>query len=68
MSEIDSGLRPSDTRIDLNRPARASVRASVGNSRFQADAEMTPVGLLAIGGMVALVLAAIIPIVRSTRP
>ena len=35
---------------EINRPARASLRISFGNSRFQADAEISPLGLLAVGG------------------
>lgn len=67
MTQIDRHTAPKTT-IDFNRPARASVRAAVGNARFQADSEITPAGLLAIGGMVALILAAVVPIVRAGRP
>lgn len=48
-----------------HRPARASVRMSFGNSRFQADSEITPVGLLAIGGMVGVILLALAPVVSA---
>lgn len=64
MTQIDRHTAP-QTTIDFNRPARASVRVAVGNARFQADAELTPAGLLAIGGMVALILSAVVPIVRA---
>ena len=48
-----------------NRPARASVRFSLGSSHFQADAEITPLGLLAIGGMVGAILLAAASVVRA---
>lgn len=48
-----------------HRPARASVRMSLGNARFQADAEITPIGLLAIGGMVGGILLALAPVVSA---
>jgi hypothetical protein len=51
--------------LEANRPARASIRISVGNSRFQADAEITPLGLLAVGGMVGAILLAVAPIIRE---
>jgi hypothetical protein len=50
---------------EANRPARVSVRISFGNSRFQADAEISPLGLLAVGGMVGAILLAVTPIVRG---
>ena len=45
--------------------ARASARAG----RFEAEASltMTPVGLLAVGGLVAAVLLSVVPIVRASR-
>ncbi|MDB5612643.1 MAG: hypothetical protein JWQ22_296 [Devosia sp.] len=50
-----------------NRPARASVRFTWRSAHFQADAEITPVGLLAIGGMVGAILLAVAPIVAAAR-
>lgn len=48
-----------------NQPARASVRLSWGSARYEADAEITPLGLLAIGGMVGAILLAVAPIVTA---
>jgi hypothetical protein len=62
---IDSATDPLPAMREANRPARASVRISLGNSRFQADAEISPLGLLAIGGMVGAILLAVAPIVRT---
>jgi hypothetical protein len=53
------------TLHEASRPARASVRLSWGNARFQADAEISPLGLLAIGGIVGVILLAVAPIVRA---
>ena len=49
----------------IHRAARASVRLSVGTAKFQADAEITPVALLAIGGMVGAILLATAHIVTA---
>jgi len=46
--------------------ARAKMRAGSG---FEAEASvtMTPVGLLAIGGLVGAILLSVVPIVRASR-
>ena len=49
----------------LNRPARATIRLGWRSTRFEADAEITPLGLLAIGGMVGAILLAVAPIVTA---
>jgi len=52
----------------LTMPQVARVRVRLGE-RAEASAEVvvTPVGLLAIGGLVAAILLSIPPIVRATR-
>ena len=49
----------------LNQPARAAFRFSWGRANFKAEAQITPMGLLAIGGMVGAILLAVAPIVRE---
>ena len=49
----------------LNRPARATIRLGWRTTRFEAEAEITPLGLLAIGGMVGAILLAVAPIVTA---
>lgn len=46
--------------------ARARMRAGSG---FEAEASVTisPLGLLAVGGMVGAILLAVVPIVRASR-
>ena len=57
---------------ELNRPARASLRIGVGSFRLQAEAEITPMGLLAIAGLVGTIMLAVAPIVtaaaKASRP
>ena len=48
-----------------NRPAKASVRFNWGKAHFEAAAEITPLVLLAIGGMVGAILLAVAPIVTA---
>lgn len=52
---------------EANRPARASVRFASGNVRFQADAEITPLGLLAVGGMVGTIVVAVASIATAVN-
>ncbi|HEY8575992.1 MAG TPA: hypothetical protein VIL88_06605 [Devosia sp.] len=52
---------------EANQPARASFRLAWRNSQIQANAEITPLGLLAIGGMVGAILLAVAPIVSAAR-
>lgn len=66
MTEVDAYRAPVEPD-DRGRPARASVRASIGNAKFQADAEMSPAGFLAVGAMVAMILFAVAPIVAAGR-
>lgn len=49
----------------LNRPAKASIRFAFRRARMRADAEITPLGLLAIGGMVGAILLAVPPIITA---
>jgi hypothetical protein len=64
-----------DTRNDgllaklqhANRPVRASIRLTWRSARFQVDAEITPVGLLAIGGMVGAILLTVMPVGGAAR-
>jgi hypothetical protein len=69
MTERNGPIHLSDDNfvaiLEANRPARGSIRISVGNSRFQADAEISPLGLLAVGGMVSAILLAVAPIIRE---
>lgn len=51
----------------LSRPGTASVRAEAGRFRFQAQVEVTPLHLLAIGGLVASILLAVPPIIQAAR-
>jgi len=64
--QMDGPQAPTAVLEQANRPVRASVRLSLGSSRFQADAEITPVGLLAVGGMVGVILLAVAAIVRAS--
>lgn len=52
---------------EANQPARASFRLAWRNTHIQAEAEITPLGLLAIGGMVGAILLAVAPIVSAAR-
>ena len=54
-------------RPALNRPARASVRLGWGSARYEAEVEISPLGLLAIGGMVGAILLAVAPIVTAAK-
>lgn len=47
------------------QPARARIRLVWGKASLEADAHITPTGLLAIGGMVGMILLAVAPIVRA---
>jgi hypothetical protein len=48
-----------------NAPARARLRWSWGKASMEVDAEITPTALFAIGGMVGLILLAVVPIVSA---
>jgi len=49
----------------LNARSRASVRFGWGRARFEADVDVTPTTMLAIGGMVGMILLAVVPIVQA---
>lgn len=51
----------------LSQRGSASVRAEAGRFRFEAQVEVTPLHLLAIGGLVASILLSVPPIVRAAR-
>ena len=52
----------------LTEPQTARARMRAG-SKFEAEAmvSISPVGLLAIGGLVAAILLSVVPIVRASR-
>ena len=50
---------------ELNSPARTMVRVSCGALQLRVATKITPIGLLAIGGMVASILVAVTPIVTA---
>lgn len=60
---------PTDTPNPLAEPQAARAAIRVGGDRFvmEAEARATPLGLLAVGGLVALILLSIPPIVRAKR-
>ncbi len=49
----------------LNEIGRARARFMWGKASIEADVHITPVGLMAIGGMVGTILLAVAPIVRA---
>jgi hypothetical protein len=51
----------------LTEPQTARARMRAGRFEAEAGLTMTPAGLLAIGGMVAAILLAVVPIVRASR-
>ncbi|WP_193336000.1 hypothetical protein [Devosia beringensis] len=61
-SEIDRTLPAPAVQ---QHPARARFRLVWGKASIEADAHITPAGLLAIGGMVGVILLAVAPIVRA---
>ena len=56
---------PAGESSALNSRSRASVRFGWGRARFEADVEVTPTTMLAIGGMVGMILLAVVPIVQA---
>jgi len=65
MTEEGRKSRIADTLTEP-QTARAKMRAGSG---FEAEASVTlsPVGLLAFGGLVAAILLSVVPIVRASR-
>ena len=62
--EVNAPERP---RSD--QPAHSRVRMVWGKASFEAEANITPLALLAVGGMVGMILLALAPVVRATdRP
>lgn len=55
----------SDPAAPPNPPAHARIRLAWGRASLEAEAQVTPAGLLAIGGMVGAILVAVAPIVRA---
>lgn len=47
------------------QPARARIRLVWGKTTLEADAQITPAGLLAVGGLVGMILLATAPLVRA---
>ena len=65
---VSSDYPAGNAVAESTRYSRASVRMAVGQARFEADVEITPTALLAIGGMVAAILVGVVPIVvAATR-
>ena len=55
-------------RAALTHPQVSTVTLRIGKrTRFRARVEVTPVGLLAIGGLTAMILLATVPLVRAGR-
>lgn len=50
---------------NANSPAGSRLRLAWGKASLDLDAEITPTGFLAIGGMVGLILVAVVPIVLA---
>ena len=48
-----------------NANARSRVKLAWGKASIDVEAEITPIGLLAIGGMVGMILLAVVPIVSA---
>ena len=44
---------------------RAAVRFAWGRARFEADVDVTPATLVAVGGMVGLILLGVAPIITA---
>lgn len=56
------------TRAPLAVPQRAAARLQIGErSSAVAEVEVTPAGLLAIGGMVGAILLGVAVVVRAAR-
>jgi hypothetical protein len=51
----------------LTTPQTATAALDTGSARAGARVSVTPAGLLAIGGLVAAILLAVPPIVRTRR-
>ena len=49
----------------VNARGHASLRFGWGRARFEAEVNVTPTTLLAIGGMVGMILLAVVPIVQA---
>ena len=62
-NEITTFDEPRDSK--RNAPARARLRWAWGRASMEVDADITPTGLLAIGGMVGLILLAVVPVVSA---
>jgi hypothetical protein len=57
-----------DSLSRLNAPLTARSSLRIGNRIvMESEASATPLGLLAVGGLVALILLSIPPIVRAKR-
>ena len=51
----------------MSAPQTATAHIRAGRTRARLSVEVTPAGLLAIGGLVAAILLAVAPIVRASR-
>ncbi|MDO6416606.1 hypothetical protein Q4F19_19640 [Sphingomonas sp. BIUV-7] len=58
---------PPETPHPLAAPQTARATIRWGNVTMEAEAHATPLGFLAVGGLVAAILLAIPPIVRAKR-
>lgn len=61
-SEVTEYETPADRP---NAPAKGRIRFAWGKASMEVEAEITPSGFAAIGGMVGLILLAVVPIVRA---
>ena len=52
----------------LSRPQISTLSLRFGDrARLRARVEVTPAGLLAIGGLTAMILLAVVPVVRAAK-
>ena len=51
----------------LAKPQRAAARLQIGEHSAVAEVEVTPAGLLALGGMVGAILLGVAVVVRAAR-
>jgi hypothetical protein len=58
---------PRTAAAPLATPQVARSRVTIGGFSAEADVAVTPVGMLAFGGLVAMILLSVVPIVRAAR-
>jgi hypothetical protein len=65
LSVTDQNGAPDPIHPALNVPARTSFRLAWGRVRIEADTEISPLGLVAVGAMVGMILLAAVPVVTA---